>query len=111
MPCGSKLESFSAIAVEAARRARSRVRRCPSSGRTAGAGRIGGRRSLVDDGRRHGTGSATHIGSPDGSHDVAGGEMSSGRPLAAGALAEHAAQAEEDEHRKRQEDDGVDIHV
>ena len=34
-----------------------------------------------------------------------------GRPLAAGALPEHAAQAQEDEDRQRQEDDGVDIHV
>ncbi len=32
-----------------------------------------------------------------------------GRPLAAGALAEHAAQAQENEHRQRQENDGVDI--
>ena len=31
------------------------------------------------------------------------------RPLPAGALAEHAAQSQEDEHRERQENDGVDV--
>ena len=31
------------------------------------------------------------------------------RPLSAGALAEHAPQAQEDEHCQRQENDGVDI--
>ena len=32
-----------------------------------------------------------------------------GRPLAPGALTQHAAQPQENEHRQRQEDDGVDI--
>jgi len=31
------------------------------------------------------------------------------RPFSARALAKHAAEAEEDEHRQRQKDDGVDI--
>ena len=42
-------------------------------------------------------------------HGVAGGIGIIGRPLAAGALAQHAAQAEENEHRQRQENDGVDV--
>ena len=32
-----------------------------------------------------------------------------GRPLAAGALSQHAAKPQENEHRERQEDDGVDV--
>ena len=32
-------------------------------------------------------------------------------PLAAGALSEHVAQAQENEYGQRQEDDGVNIHV
>ena len=46
-------------------------------------------------------------GGPDGAGR--GGIGIVGRPLTAGALTEHAAQAEENEHRQRQEDDGVDI--
>ena len=34
-----------------------------------------------------------------------------GRPFASGALSEDAAQAQENEDRQRQEDDGVNIHV
>ena len=43
-------------------------------------------------------------------HDVARGAVI-GRPFAPGALSEDAAQAQENEDRQRQEDDGVDIHV
>src|SRR5262249_13955412 len=42
-------------------------------------------------------------------HGVARGIGIIGRALAAGALAQHAAQAEKNEHRQRQENDGVDI--
>ena len=34
-----------------------------------------------------------------------------GWPLVSGALSEHVTQAQEDEDRQRQEDDGVNIHV
>ena len=34
-----------------------------------------------------------------------------GRPLAAGALTEHAPQAQENKDGQRQKNDGVDIHV
>jgi hypothetical protein len=42
-------------------------------------------------------------------HRVAGGVGIIGRPLAPGALTQHASQAQEDEHCQRQKDDGVDI--
>ena len=38
-----------------------------------------------------------------------GGIRIVGRPFPASALAEHAPQAQEDEHRQRQENDGVDV--
>ena len=43
-------------------------------------------------------------------HDIGGGAII-GRPLAPGALSQDTAQAQENEDRQRQEDDGVDIHV
>ena len=44
-------------------------------------------------------------------HRVAGGIGVVRRPFATRALTQHTSQAEEDEHRQRQEDDGVNIHV
>jgi len=43
-------------------------------------------------------------------HDVARSAIV-GRPLVSGALSEDITQAQEDEDRQRQEDDGVNIHV
>jgi hypothetical protein len=47
------------------------------------------------------------IGRP--AHRIAGGIGIIRRSFAARALAQHASQAQEDEHRQRQKDDGIDI--
>src|SRR5262245_66555349 len=42
-------------------------------------------------------------------HRVAGGIRVVRRPFATRALTQHTSQAEEDEHRQRQKDDGINI--
>ena len=84
-----------------------RARRCPSSGRPAETSAFGasGAWSITVPGS-----GTTLLLSWVRCATVARSPVDR-RPLAAGALAEHAAQPQEDEDRQRQEDDGVDIHV
>jgi len=63
-------------------------------------------RRLVD----HSTRNRDHIIVLRPLRDVARGAIV-GRPLVSGALSEDITQAQEDEDRQRQEDDGVNIHV
>ena len=68
---------------------------------------LGARRRLIDHGTRHRNDVAVVLRPLN---DVRRGAII-GRPFAPGALSEDAAQAQKDEDRQRQEDDGVNIHV
>ena len=71
--------------------------------RSAGSARLGG---LL---RHRARGRQRHDLVVGGGRGIARGIRIVGRPFAPGALAEHAAQAQENEHRERQENDGVNV--